>query len=243
VSKFGNIFLSWRKGVGFPRHIVGVIKSNASQGVTFQYFPSQKLRIAQKDGKLTKIEKVKLAQEEEILNLAQKNGFNKYTEFQDLEKVYTVGVLEVFKQRLFKSERSDYKDFLAFWEIDVKYKDDTLYLLAHTHGMVPTDNFEFLADFHLTKDLKFVSEIAGLSHFKPNSSLVGINDELIWKAHKTEEDKFQVDVYTKDGTPIGWIKKVHSKIFHKQGANALKVKVKAIDKNGILKRVFVEIFV
>jgi hypothetical protein len=243
VSKFGNIFLSWRKGVGFPRHIVGVIKRNASEGVTFQYFPYQKLRGAQKDAKLTKIEKEKLTREEEILNLAKNDGFDKYTEFQDLEKVYTDGVLEVFKQRLFKSERSDYKDFLAFWEIDKKYKDDTLHLLAHTHGMVPTDNFEFLADFHLTKDLKFVSEIAGLSYFKPKSSLVGVNDELIWEAKETSEDKFQVDVFSKDGTQLGWIKKVHSKIFHKKGANSLKVKVKALDKNGVLKRVFIQIYV
>ncbi len=218
MSKFGNIFLSWRKGPGSPRHLVGIIKSNVNQGVTFQYLPSAKLSLAEKD------------------------GFDKYTEFQDKDKVYTSGVLEVFKQRLFKSERSDYKDFLSFWGIDEKYKDDTLHLLAHTHGMIPTDNFEFLADFHLTKDLKFVSEIAGLTHLKPSSASVIVDDELIWKKNPTKEDRYQVDVFTKKGDPLGWIKKVHSKIFYKINSNQLKIKVKAIDKNGVLKRIFVEIY-
>ena len=219
MSKFGHIYLTWRSGIGKARQKVGVIKSNATNGVSFSYLPEAELRDAQND------------------------GFTSYTEFPDLKKTYTTNVLEVFKQRLFKSERSDYKDFLSFWGIDEKHKDDTLYLLAHTHGIIPTDNFEFLADFHLTKDLKFVSEIAGLSYFKPKSSLVGVNDELVWEAKETSNDKFQVDVFSKDGTQLGWIKKVHSKIFHKKGANSLKVKVKALDKNGVLKRVFIQIYV
>lgn len=218
MSKFGHIYLTWRSGIGKARQIVGVIKSNATNGVSFSYLPEAELKGAQND------------------------GFTSYTEFPDLRKTYTTNVLEVFKQRLFKSERSDYKDFLSFWGIDEKHKDDTLYLLAHTHGIIPTDNFEFLADFHLTKDLKFVSEIAGLSFFKPESSLLRVNDDLVWEAKETSNDKFQVDVFSKDGTQLGWIKKVHSKIFHKNGANSLKVKVKALDKNGVLKRVFIQIY-
>jgi hypothetical protein len=242
VSKFGNIFLSWRKGKGFPRHIVGVIKNNTHNEAVFHYFPSEKLRFSKIDGKLTKLEKEKLAQEVEKLRLAKEDGFDKYTEFQDLEKVYSDGVLDIFKQRLFKSERTDYKDFLAFWGINEKYKDDTMYMLAHTHGMVPTDNFEFLADFHANKETYFVSEITGLSHIQPKVNIVGIGDNLKWKKNASKKDPFQVDVFTKEGVQLGWLKKIHSKIFYKKNGDNLKIRVKALDKNGTLKRAFVEVY-
>ena len=84
----------------------------------------------------------------------------------------------LFKQRLFRSERSDYKEFLDFWKISEDKKDDTLYLLAHTQGIVPTDNFEFLADFYLTKDIQFVSEITRLSYTKIPGILMNQGDEI-----------------------------------------------------------------
>jgi hypothetical protein len=84
-----------------------------------------------------------------------------------------------------------------------------MYLLAHTQGLVPTDNFEFLADFYLTKNLKFVSEIAGLTY----SSKIC----------------------------LGHIKKIHSKVFYDKRADNLKITVKSIDKNGVVKRAFIEI--
>jgi len=218
VSKFGHIYLTWRSGTGKPRQAVGVISSGATSGVTFRYL------------------------DEDQLIAAKEQGFTSYHEFPDLNKTYTTGVLDVFKQRLFKSERSDYNDFLDFWNIDKKHKDDTLFLLAHTHGIVPTDNFEFLADFHLTKHTKFVTEITGLSHIKPAAEMIKAGDLLRWKKNSSKEDKFQVDVFTKDDIQLGWIKKIHSKIFYKKNAESLKLKVKAIDKNGVLKRVFVEVY-
>jgi hypothetical protein len=217
LSKFGNIFLSWRKGSGFPRRIVGVIKNNASEGVSFQYL------------------------KKDLLNLAIGDGFVSYTEFPELDKKYTSNVLEIFKQRLFRSERSDYKDFLDFWDISDKFKDDTLYLLAHTHGIAPTDNFEFLADFNIAKNFQMVSEISGLTTSKISSNTIELGEELIWKKNPSKEDKFQVDIFTKDEIFLGWVKKIHSKIFYEQRSRNLKIKVKAVDKNGVLKRVFIEI--
>jgi len=37
--------------------------------------------------------------------------------------------------------------------------------------------------------------------------------------------------------------KVYSIVCYTKGANSLKVKVKALDKNGVLKRVFIQIYV
>ena len=217
MSSFGNIYLCWRKGSGSKRHIVGIIKYQNGRGVSFQYLSKEKITEAISD------------------------GFTTYTEFSDLEKVYTENVLEVFKQRLFRSERSDYKQFLDFWGIDEVHKEDTLYILAYTQGLVPTDNFEFLADFNLTKKLKFVSEIAGLTHTKVPSDILSIGDEIEWKICTTEHDKYQVNLYTKDHFYLGCVKKIHSKVFHDKRAQGLKIIVKSIDKNGILKRVFIEI--
>jgi len=208
--------MTWRKGAGARRHFVGIVKHNQSEGVSFQYLSAEKLIEAQAD------------------------GFSCYTEFPELTKTYTDKVLEVFKQRLFRSERNDYKAFLDFWGIETKYKDDTLYLLAHTQGIVPTDNFEFLAHFQLTKDLKIVTEIAGLTYSKVSSSFLNIGDELEWKQNTSKHDKFQVDLY-KDNILLGHVKKVHSKLFYEKRAGNLKIKIKALDKNGIIKKAFIEI--
>jgi hypothetical protein len=217
MSKFGDIYLSWRKGKGHSRHLVGVIKHNATEGVYFRYFEAEKLKKATLD------------------------GFQNYTEFPDLNKTYTEGVIDIFKQRLFKSERSDYQDFLDFWNIPIKFKDDTLHILAHTQGLVPTDNFEFLADFNATKDLKFVSEIAGLTYTKVNSNALELEQELIWKKNPTTHDEFQVDIYSKDNILLGQVKKVHSKVFYSKHGGSLKIKVKSLEKNGFLKRCFIGI--
>ncbi len=99
MKEIGHIYLSWREGLGKRRHIVGVLKRNATLGVRFSYI---------KDG----------------VEAAKKDGFSPYTEFPDFDKEYTENVLEVFGQRIMKSERSDISDFYDFWEIDTKYKDD-----------------------------------------------------------------------------------------------------------------------
>ncbi len=217
MNKFGNIYLSWRKGPGSSRHLVGVIKNNATNGVSFQYLPENKIQSAKED------------------------GFQCYTEFPNSKKKYNENVLEIFKQRLFRSERTDYKSFLEFWNIDEKYKDDTLYLLAHTQGLVPTDNFEFLADFKVTKDLQFVSDIAGLTYSNVPTDSLKIGDEIVWKKSPSEFDKYQVDLYTLSGVFLGHIKKIHSKIFYDKRALGLKLKTISIEKNGTLKRAFIRI--
>lgn len=210
--------MTWRKGAGARRHLVGIIKHTQTKGVSFQYLP-----------RLSLVEAIQ-------------DGFSYYTEFPDLSETYTHNVLDVFKQRLFRSERSDYKGFLDFWGITYDKKDDTLYLLAHTHGIVPTDNFEFLADFQLTKDLKIVTEIAGLTYSQVSSELLVVDDEVLWKKNNSIHDKYQVDLFTNTGQLLGHVKKVHCKLFYDKRAQNLKIKVKALDKNGIIKRAFIEIY-
>jgi HIRAN domain len=215
MVEFDQIYLSWRQGQGHRRHIVGVLKKDISDKFTFQYI---------KD----KVEK------------AKQEGFSSYTEFPDTDKVYNGNVLDIFSQRLTKSERIDIQVFYDFWEIEPRFKDDKFYLLAYTQGLLPTDNFEFLADYNPTDGLHFLSELAGLTTRQLVSDAVKPGDELRFEFDKHNEyDHEAVKVFKAD-KDIGYIKKIHCRVFHKPGAEKLKLSVKAIDKNGIIKRIFVK---
>ena len=216
MKELGYLYLAWREGQGKRRHVVGVIKKNATQGVRFSYY-------------LKNVEE------------AKKDGFSPYTEFPDISKVYTENVLEVFGQRITKSERSDISDFLDFWEIDPKYRDDKYYLLAHTQGLSPSDNFEFLADYSPSKKLRFLTDLASLSTFSLPANTVKIGDVLSYVLEP--ENKFDskaVKVFHGQNS-IGYIKKIHSRVFYKISKNHLKLTVKAIEQNGVIKRIFVKV--
>jgi hypothetical protein len=216
VKEIGNIFLCWRQGPGCRRYIVGVLKKSSLSGVRFTYISSG-------------VEKAIL------------DGFTCYTEFPDTTKEYTDNVLEIFGQRLVKSERSDFSEFLSFWEIQTKFKEDKYYLLAHTQGLSAIDNFEFLADYNTKKDLCFLTDIASLSQTKLPPNTINIGDELRFELEKRNEyDSCAVKVF-KDELHIGYIKQIHSRVFYKCKGNHLKLTVKAIEKNGIVKKLFVKV--
>lgn len=215
MKELGNIYLSWREGLGKRRHIVGVIRNNANEGVRFQYLP-------------------------EAVEEAKKNGFTSYTEFPDMGKTYTENVLDVFGQRIMKSERSDIQEFLDFWEIDRRFKDDKYYLLAHTQGLNPTDNFEFLADYHPVKSLRFLTDLAGLSVTNLPIGSLKIGDQLQYELDPENPfDEYAVRVFKGD-LEVGYIKKVHCKVFYKKHQR-LDLKVKALEQNGKIKRVFIKV--
>lgn len=216
MKEIGHIYLSWRKGQSARRHVVGVLKRNTTEGVRFQYL-------------------------EDGVKLAKMEGFAPYPEFPDLSKKYSEHVIETFGQRIIKSERSDIQDFLNFWEIDVKYKDDKFYLLAHTQGLSPVDNFEFLADYNRIKSLCFMTDLAGLSVLQLKRQMVQKGDRLSYTLEpENAHDNFAVKVF-KDGQPIGYVKKIHSRVFHKRGKGQFALTAKAVEENELIKRIFVKI--
>lgn len=216
MKEIGHIYLCWREGLGKRRHIVGVLKRNATQGLRFAYLNKG-------------------------VEAAKANGFSPYTEFPDFGKVYTEGVLEIFGQRIMKQERSDIADFYSFWEIDPKFKDDKYYLLAHTQGLNPTDNFEFLADYNPSKQLRFLTDLASLSKLQLPANSVKPGDVLTYalEPDNAYDDK-AVKVF-KGEQEVGYIKKIHSRVFYKQRGASLKLVVKAVDQNGLIKRIFVQV--
>ena len=215
-KEFSNIYLSWRQGTGHRRHIVGVIKRNATQGVRFYYF-------------------------KESVEKAKKQGFIPYTEFPEVSKIYSENVLEIFSNRLINLERPDIQEFYSFWEISNKFKEDKCYLLAHTQGLLPTDNFELLADYYPLKNIKFITDLAGVSHQKLKPSDVSVWDKLRYiKERDNPKDPYAIKVFKGD-VELGYIKKIHANIFHKKYSEGLALTVKAIEKNGVIKKIFVKV--
>lgn len=215
MNSIKKIYLIWRKGRGESRIAIGVIERNSNDGVSFSYLP-------------------------EGIKKAQKNGFIHYVGFPNLEEKYTTNVIETFGQRIVKSERNDLQDFYDFWKVDLSKKEDLYYMLAQTQGLLATDNFEFLADFYPTKELNFISEITGLSHNNIQSDILKVGDKLRYEREKdNKEDNEAVKLY-KGETYIGRIKLIHSKVvFH--SSHSLEITVRHIEKNGTIKRAFIEI--
>jgi len=211
-----NIYLTWRKGKGHRRHIIGVLRRNATEGVRFEYL---------KDN----------------IPKALEDGFAPYVDFPDIDKVYKQNVIEIFGQRLVKAERTDIKKYYDFWELDMKLVEDQYYMLAYTQGMLSTDNFEFLADFHPKKNLCFVSEITGLTERKITPDSVKVGDELSWRTESENKyDSRAIQVF-KGKTLIGYVKKIHSRVFYRPSKDRLRIVVKSVDQNGSINRIFIRI--
>lgn len=216
MIEFDKIYLVWRKGAGFRRHAVGVLEKTPEGKNEFRYLPK-------------------------ATALLKSEGFSPYTEFQDLAKTYNGNVAEVFGQRLTKSDRPDVSSFYKFWEVDLDKAADKFYLLGKTQGLVPTDNFEFLAEYKLQPGLHFLTELASLSQNKLVKGFLKPGDELTFKLDPENiHDKYAVQVFKGD-TSVGYIKKYHSKIFYDGGAKGLKLSVKAAEENGVMKRVFIKV--
>ncbi|WP_412986576.1 hypothetical protein [Pontimicrobium sp. IMCC45349] len=215
MSKTGNIYVVWRKGQGSRRIPVGVIKNNATEGLRFKYLQKNLIEAA-------------------------KEGFLPFTGFPETNKEYKENVLDILSQRLVKSERNDLSSYYDFWKVDLNKRFDPFYMLIQTQGLLPIDNFEFLADFNPNKGLNFISEIAGLTKTKVPSDMISIGDELNYKFDKTNEfDRYAVKLFKED-LFLGYVKLIHSKLFYKS-KRKVNVKVHHIEKNGVLKRVFIDI--
>ena len=213
MKSIACIYLVWRKGKGTSRKIVGIIKRN-SKGITFNYLKVN-------------------------LESARKDGFTSYVDFPDVNKVYTENVIDIFAQRLTKSDRPDYQKYLDFWGIEKENINNKYYLLARTQGLLATDNFEFLADYNPEKGLSFISEISGLTHNTLKRGMLSKDDELTWEPEPSNlYDKMAIKLYKGDSF-IGYVKLIHNKIFSKQGNGNIRVRVKSIEETTTIQRVFI----
>ncbi len=212
-TKIREIFISWRKGKGSRRNIVGVVKRTSTNGITFKYL-------------------------REGVEKAKEEGFNEYPGFPvDFTKEYHEGDLDIFSLRLIPFERKDNLSLLKFWE--ASQVTDKFNLLALTQGLMPTDNFEFLGLFNPSKDFKFVTDLAGLSHLTLEKGSVSVGDVLTYEKEfsKLAHRDIAIKIY-KGNQHIGYIKNKHNNIFiHSKGE--IKLSVKALEQKGVIKNIFV----
>lgn len=216
MREFDEIYLSWRPGAGRERRIVGLLRKDDYGKFTFRYVP-------------------------EGIKQAKNEGFSSYTEFPDLDQKYNATVLDVFAKRLMRPERSDIQSFYDFWEIESRFANDKFYLLAHTQGLVPTDNFEFLADYKPVPGLHFLTDLANVPDHKLPAGSVTKGDSLRYELDpRNDFDEHAVRVF-KGNIEIGFIKKIHCRVFHKLPPGGLILTVKALDQNGVIKKIFAKV--
>jgi hypothetical protein len=214
MKTFSKLYLSWRLRKGKPRRIVGEL-SKSGDKFTFKY----------------------------LISVEQKNkiGFTHYWGFPDIEKEYDTDVIDVFALRLTDFKRGDIQEYYDYWEVENEYRKDPYYMLAITQAIRPNDYYEFLADYEPTDGLSFISEICGLSRYSVLPDLLEIGDELRWELEPDNKyDSEAVKVFKGD-VLLGYVKRIHSKVFYKPYSGTIKIEVKDIDRNGTLNRVFIRI--
>ncbi|WP_281960742.1 hypothetical protein [Bacteroides clarus] len=210
------IYLVWRRGRNDSRIKVGKITRNQTEGVRFEYIS-------------------------EGVKEALGKGFNMYPDFPNPDVVYKNNVLETFAQRLTNTERADIQKYYDYWEILPSLKDNKYYVLAQTQGLLSTDNFEFIAEYFPVKGLNFTSEVCGLTRRQLPSGTLEKGDILEWKLDKKNPyNRYAVQLF-KGGVDVGYVKTIHSKVFHDSKYKRFKVTVKSVEQNGHLNRAFIAV--
>lgn len=207
-----TIYISWRKQIGDNRYIIARLKRNVTDGITFKYL--------------------------EGYEKAKKDGLEHFLGFKNSQSLNQESLELLLSLRVISKERPDRNSFLSFWEAE--NEGDIFDLLALTQGRSQTDNFEFLALYNPQKNLKFVTDIAKLSHLKLPPDTVKKGDLLSYRLEKGNKfDKYAVAVYKNDKL-IGYVKRKHNIVFHRSKRD-LRLTVKAVDENGSTKQIFVKV--
>ena len=208
------IYISWRKEVGSRRYLIARIRRSA-RGLSFSYRQQQ-------------------------LEHAKKEGLEYISGFQDVDKLKDEDVHRILALRVIKKERSDSKQFLDFWE--ASGTEDIFDLVSLTQGKSPTDNLEFLGVYHPKKGLKFVTDLAGLSHEKIEKDFLQEGDILTYRRERYNSyDRDAIAVF-KGQTRVGYVKRIHTRPFcEAKEKKPLHLVVKAVEQNGFVKQVFVKV--
>ncbi len=216
MKSIGNLFLAWYKDLNSQRIVLGKIKSNTLKEFSFKY-------------------------DEDGVASVLKAGGVLYMGFPNSNEEYDENVQDIFAQRISKTERNDLTDFYNFWKVDTKLKDNLFYMLAKTEGRLPTDNFEILADFNPIEGLDFISELVNLPRIKSEDLHLIVGDYLDYKF--LDENSNKVEVFKED-LRLGDIKVIHSRVFHKaRPSKKIKIRVHHIEMNGVIRRIFINIYI
>ncbi|MFH0702764.1 MAG: HIRAN domain-containing protein [bacterium] len=221
-----EIYLTWRKGTGFLRHVVGILykDKDINNNYVFKYSDKEKLKKAQDD------------------------GFTYYPAFENIEKIYTNEVREIFSRRLVNPNRKDYDKFLNYWCAE-EYKGNNFAILGLTGAKLQTDNFEFIAP-HYEIPAIFYTEVTWLQIGNPdiqekfkNENLSENSNEIILQAEPDNGVDPKAVKVLYEGEKLGYIKSIHCDCIASALNNNCDIKVEVKDKikNGQLKNVLLKI--
>lgn len=212
-----KIFLSWRPGIGEGRFLVGVFSRENSSGDDIEF----------------------VYQQEEVAK-AKEKGFYNYPEFPDLNKVYRTNLKTALSLRLMPKTRADRNNYLSFWSANIDGLD-WFDELGFTQGELATDTFEFLAEYpkkHNGVGIKFISNIASLSHLQLTSDSVEIGDKLRFELEPENKfDKYAVRILRKKEF-IGYVKRGHNLFFHKVRNEDVDIRISSLEKNGKMNQIY-----
>lgn len=152
----------------------------------------------------------------EKYNALKAKGFNLYTPFNDLEKIYNSNAFEVFRTRLPDRSRPDFKNIISFWDIkDLSISNFDL--IKVSGAKLPTDGFEFIYDFsNAEPPFTLLINVAGVHYYRENASFCesGQNVQLV-KEPDNNFDPDAVKVELENGKTIGYAPLVQAKALSK----------------------------
>ncbi|PWL73864.1 hypothetical protein DBY21_10015 [Candidatus Gastranaerophilales bacterium] len=218
-----KIYLTWRKDVDRPRHIIGILQRD-NNNYSFMY------------------------SEKNVAIAAQEDDFTYYPAFNEINKVYTDNVLEIFKRRLLNPQRRDYDDFLNYWGA-IGYKEDTFSLLGLTGAKLLTDNFEFIAP-HEECPARFNTDVSWL-----NTKSKYVVDKIRQLTNKEIEERLSLKQEPENSYDdkavkvlfeqelLGYLKSIHCEnVFNAiNKGKMVRTQVANIIKNGTIKEVLLRI--
>lgn len=210
---FRKVLLSWRTGKGKRRHIVGELIISEDGEVSFSYVTS--------------------------LDTAKAEGFSGYPGLPLSEPINQTTAIDLFLRRLINTEREDALKKLSFWGVTKEQLDNKLYLLGITQGRSTSDEFEFLPVLEqMDKSYQFITDIAGLTHFRVDFSSIANGEELeLRREDNNPYDQYAVRVCKPDGSILGYIKQGINRVFSSLGTAQAKV-IRVINTETI-KQVFI----
>ena len=217
---FNKIYLMWRLGIGSRRIIIGELSDFKNGNLKFSYI---------EDGV------------NEAIEISDKN-FKGYPGLDLSKPSFDPELIKsLFFSRLVSTKRQDAKELLSFWLVEGNRISDQLYILAKTQGLLPTDNFEFVANYYSNQRCPFVTDIAGLSASDFDLATLEEGNYLSFELEQGNEyDKNAVAVYYKENK-IGYIKQGHNIAFKRKDKSKVTIRVHKIIITPKIKKLYVRI--
>lgn len=210
---FESILVSWRKGRGERRYIIGQISLSQELGATFAYDAN--------------------------LERAKSKGFIGYPGLPINKEINQTTALDLFLRRVINTERGDASKKLDFWKVKSSLYYNKLYILGMTQGRSSSDEFEFLPVLRqMPEEYTFVTDIAGLGHCKTDIQSLKIGQELTLVPEPSNiYDFYAVEVQISNNQKLGYIKQGINRLFFNLGELPARI-IHIIDTDR-LKQVFI----